>query len=58
MTRLIAFFARASLFARKADETDAFDLRLTRLGLREARARAQGAIFRNRPSHSAGAAIS
>ena len=58
MAKLIALLARYGLVAPKADPGDAFDLRLTRIGLREARARAQGATFRNRPSHSAGAATS
>lgn len=57
MARLYPLLARFGLFAPKT-EVDAFDLRLTRIGSREARARSLGLTFRNRPSHPAGAALS
>ena len=58
MARLYPLLARFGLFAPKSDVADAFDLRLTRIGSREARARSLGLTFRNRPSHPAAAALS
>ena len=58
MAKLIPFLAQFGLFAQKPDAADLFDLRLTRIGTREARARSLGLIFKSRPSHSAGAATS
>lgn len=58
MTRLYPLLARFGLFAQKTDAADTFDLRLTRIGTREARARSLGLTFRNRSSHPAGAALS
>jgi hypothetical protein len=58
MAKLIPFLAQFRLFAQKPEAADLFDLRLTRIGTREARARSLGLIFKSRPSHSAGAATS
>lgn len=58
MARLYPLLARFGLFAPKADAADAFDLRLTRIGSRESRARSLGLTFRSRPSHPAAAALS
>lgn len=58
MARLLPLLARFGLFKAKPDVADLFDLRLTRIGSREARARKQGLTFRNQPSHSAAAALS
>ena len=58
MAKLIPFLAQFGLFAQKPDAADLFDLRLTRIGTREARARSLGLTFKSRPSHSAGAATS
>ena len=58
MAKLIPFLAQFGLFAQKPDAADLFDLRLTRIGTREARARSLGLTSRSRPSHSAGAATS
>lgn len=57
MTRLFPLLAKFRLFAAKP-EADAFDLRLTRIGTREARARSLGLTFRSSPSPRAGAALS
>ena len=48
MAKLIPFLARFGLFAPKTDIADAFELRLTRIGTREARARSLGLTFRSR----------
>ena len=48
MARLLPFLARFGLFARKIEVADVFDLRLTRIGTREARARNQCLMFRSR----------
>lgn len=59
MAKLLPLFARLCLFARATpDAFDAFDLRLTRIGTREARTRRQCPTFRNQPSRRAGAALS
>jgi hypothetical protein len=57
MTRLFPLLAKFRLFAAKP-EADAFDLRLTRIGTREARARSLGLTFRSSPSPRAAAALS
>lgn len=46
MANLLPFLARFGLFAPKIDIADAFDLRLTRIGTREARARSLGLTFK------------
>lgn len=49
MARLFPLFARFGLFASKSfAEPDAFELRLMRIGTREARLPALGLTFRNR----------
>ena len=64
MSRLYPLLAKFGLFARKPrPETDMFELRLLRIGSREARARNLGPGFRlagvrNQPSRPAGAALS
>lgn len=58
MSRLYPLLARFGLFAPKSETADVFDLRLTRIGNREARAQSLGLTFRNRQSHPAGAALS
>ena len=57
MTRLFPLLAKFGLFAPKS-HGDIFDLRLTRIGSRESRARSLGLTFRSRPSHPAAAALS
>lgn len=64
MSRLYSLLAKCGLFARKPDpEVDMFELRLIRIGSREARARNLGSGFRtggfrNQSSRRAGAALS
>mgnify|MGYP003505788995 CR=1 FL=1 len=58
MAKLIPLLARFGLFAQKSDSSDSFDLRLNRMGNREARARSLGLTFRNQPSRPAAAALS
>ncbi len=64
MSRLYPLLAKFGLFARKPrPEADMFELRLLRIGSREARARTLGPGFRaaglrNPPSRQAGAALS
>lgn len=64
MSRLYPLLAKFGLFARKPDpEVDMFELRLIRIGNREARARNLGpgfraGGFRNQSSRQAGAALS
>lgn len=58
MTKLIPLLERFGLFAPKQDSADLFDLRLMRIGTREARARNQCQTFKNRPSRSADAKTS
>lgn len=58
MAKLLPFLARFGLFAPKTETSDAFDLRLTRIGTREARARSQCLTFRNQSSRRAVAALS
>lgn len=58
MARLSSLFARLGLFTAKPEAIDVFDLRLTRIGSREARARKQGVTFRSQPSLPADAALS
>jgi hypothetical protein len=48
MAKLIPLLARFGLFAPKTETADLFDLRLLRIGSREARARSLGLTFRNR----------
>lgn len=49
MARLFPLLARFGLFAPKsAPEPDAFELRLMRIGMREARVQALGLTFRSR----------
>lgn len=58
MTNLIPLLERFGLVSAKSDSTDPFDLRLMRLGTREARARSLCPLFRNQPPHSADAKTS
>ncbi|NEY90558.1 hypothetical protein [Tabrizicola oligotrophica] len=59
MSRLYPLLARFGLFAQKSlPECDMFDLRLTRIESREARAQVRGNCFRSQSSHSADAALS
>lgn len=46
MAKLFPFLARFGLFVPKVETADAFDLRLTRIGTREARARSLGMTFK------------
>ena len=58
MAKLIPLLSRLGLFGNRSETVDTFDLRLTRIGSREARARCQSPMFKNQPSHSAVAALS
>lgn len=58
MTKLIPFLTKFGLFAAKSGNCDQFDLRLTRINRREARALNLGLTFRNQPSRRAGAVLS
>lgn len=59
MARIAAILSRFGLFAQSTDAPDAFDLRLTRIGTREARAKRKASgLFRNSPSQPAGATLS
>lgn len=56
MARIAAILSRFGLFAQNSGAPDAFDLRLTRIGTREARVkRKPSGLFRSSPSHPAGA---
>ena len=59
MARLYPLLARFGLFVPKSNPAaDAFDLRLTRLGTREARMRPLGLTFKSRSTHPEAAALS
>jgi hypothetical protein len=58
MTKLIPLLEKFGLFAPSTQTADAFDLRLTRIGTREAHARSLGLTFKTQSSRSADAAIS
>lgn len=56
MTKVTALLDKFGLFARKTEEPDAFDMRLTRIETREKRVEGHPVqVFRNRPSHPEGA---
>lgn len=59
MSQMTALLDKLGLFSRKADEPDAFDLRLTRIGNREQRVETHPCdVFRSRQLPPEDAALS
>jgi hypothetical protein len=50
MTYALSLLQKFGLFAPKADKSEAFDLRLTRIGSREARHQARAVLFVRTPA--------